>query len=63
MMLPIAITFGGLLVQMLGLLFMVPGVAFDSARILNATLWMQFIGGLATIGGLTFIVGRYLCLI
>jgi hypothetical protein len=63
MMLPIAITFGGLLVQMLGLLFMVPGVALDSERILKACLWVEFIGGLASIGGMAFIVGRYLCLI
>lgn len=63
MMLPIAITFGGLLVQMLGLLFMVPGVALDSQRILKVCLWVEFFGGLAIIGGLGFVMGRYLCLI
>lgn len=63
MMLPLAITFGGLLVQMLGLLFMVPGVALDSNRVLYACLWVEFIGGLVALAGITFVVGRYLCLV
>lgn len=63
MMLPLAITFGGLLVQMLGLLFMVPGMALNSEWIMKSCLWVEFIGGLVAIFGITFVVGRWQCLV